>query len=86
MSYFVDRINGGAYENNVPYSKDTREAYRIEERRLTQLFREESLKDVGLEDYKLKDRVFDKAWSDGHATGYESVYWELVDLARLINE
>lgn len=86
VSHFVDRINAGEFENNVPFSKDTREAYRAEERRVTQLFREEAIKDVGLDDYKLKDRVFDKAWSDGHSYGYTEVYWHLVDLVRLVIE
>lgn len=86
VSHFVDRINSGEFENNVPYSKNTREAYRAEESRVTQLFREEAIKDVGLEDYKLKDRVFDKAWSDGHSSGYVEVYWQLVELVPLVIE
>jgi len=86
MSHFEDRINAGEFANNVPYSKETREAYREEERRVTQLFREEALKDVGLDDYKLKDRVFGKAWSDGHSSGYMEVYFHLVELAHLIIE
>lgn len=81
-----DRITAGEFENKVPFSKETRVAYREENRRLEQLFREESLKSVGLEDYKLKDRVFDKAWSDGHSSGYMEVYFHLIELSHLIIE
>lgn len=86
MESLSHRIEDGEFKNKVPYSKETREAYRADERRLEKLFREAALKSVGLEDYKLKDRVFDKAWSDGHSYGYMEVYNHLVELAHLIIE
>lgn len=77
------RIRDGEFDNKLAYLDD-RGAYRYEDQRLRVVFAEEALKNVGLENYPLKDKVFEKAWSDGHSSGYMHVYYELVELAEMI--
>lgn len=62
------------YENKVPYNKETREQYREEDRRLYDLFKQDMFKDLGIENHPKRERFFDLAWSDGHASGYQEVY------------
>lgn len=86
MDSFEDRILGNEFTNKMTLTEHTREVCRAEDARLYNLFRDAALKEVGLENYKLKNRVFDKAWSDGHASGHMEVYHHLIELAELINE
>ena len=78
------RIRDGELDNKLPYSRETREAHRTETHLLEALFKAEALKAVGLENYPLRDKVADKAWSDGHSSGYMEVYHQLVELAEMI--
>lgn len=34
---------------------------------------------------KYRDKVYDRAWEDGHSDGYLQVYYELVDLVEIFN-
>ena len=51
---------------------------------LVDKFKADALAAVGLDGHPKADAAFDKAWSEGHAFGYNEVFKELRELADLI--
>lgn len=47
------------------------------------LFKTEALDDVGLLNNSKADKIFNKAWNDGHSMGLREVYIELCKLSEL---
>lgn len=80
-----EKINFGEYENKVPYSKLTRNAYNDEDREIRKKFREDLAKEFGMVNHPKESKLWDKAWDDGHAYGLMEVYnhySELVDFIK----
>ena len=73
------------YTNKIEYTEDTMIEYENEENRLYCLFRKDALAELGLEGHQKADEAFRLAWDKGHAYGYQEVYGELLDLAKLLN-
>lgn len=62
-----------------------REAYREEQRRLRDEFEADIAAYYAMSDHPKKDLLFNKAWEDGHANGYQSVticYAKLLELVK----
>ncbi len=60
--------------------------YQAETRRLMDLFAQDLFKDLGIENHPMRDKLFSKAWEDGHSNGLSEVYncaLNLVDLIEL---
>ena len=57
--------------------------YNKEQSRLDELFKQDSLRESGLSDHPKKDKIYSRAWEDGHADGYYAVFYRLQDLAEL---
>lgn len=86
-----DKLEARAYENKMPYphgnvrlNRIGHEAFRVENRRLEAEFKADALEYVGLTNHRLAEKVWDKAWSDGHAYGYREVLNELEALADIV--
>jgi len=93
-----ERIQNGEFENKIPYPprqmKGTIEffertqkmhLYNQGEREARERFKEALEKEYGTTSYPKKDKIWDKAWGDGHSEGLERVadiYEELVDLIQ----
>lgn len=85
------KIQAGYYKNNLPYStckanKEMYNAYREEEARVDALFKYEALQEMGLLKHPKKDKIYAKAWADGHSSGYSEVLGCLRDLAELFDD
>ena len=61
------------------------QAYNKETNRLMAEFKHDALDDVGLLNHPKADKIYAKAWEDGHASGLYSVYQELCELAELFD-
>lgn len=59
-------------------------AYRAESRRLEELFICEAIRACGLENHKNGRKAADRAWEEGHSSGYLEVLSELEDYAELM--
>jgi hypothetical protein len=75
------------YDNKIPYTKETRHAYREEENRIYELFNKDciayAIANGVPEQYASK--VFSKAWQDGHAYGYSEIVIHLEGLIEIFN-
>jgi hypothetical protein len=60
-----------------------RNFYWLECRRIHDTFKQAVLENVGLLQHPNADKIFDFAWSQGHASGYHEVYNYLDDLSSL---
>lgn len=94
-----DKLQAGFYDtqlewpgriphNGTPSQRQAviraRNAHRDEEYRLREVFKTDSLTEVGLINHKNADKIWDKAWSEGHAEGLQRVLEELEELADLV--
>ena len=61
-----------------------RQAYNAEAARLHQKFRDDLFVDLGITMHPLRDKLFAKAWEDGHSSGYSEVYNCALGLMDLI--
>jgi len=61
-----------------------RKEYLEEEGRLYDEFRKDAIEYVGLTGHPKADKIYDKAWEDGHSCGYEEVLIHLEELADLV--
>lgn len=90
MGYVIQNVRSGKYHAKGEYltgksdkARESRVQYRIEENKLRQLFKTELESEFGTASHPKANKLFEIAWSDGHAEGYESVanrYEELVEL------
>jgi len=58
--------------------------WKNEKERLHNLFKEDALRDVGLEGHPRADKAFQLAWREGHSDGFFEVHDWLLDLAELL--
>ena len=74
------------YRSKLPYpsGNDPDRVAKRDARRLDSEFKEDALADAGLANHPKKDMIFDKAWEDGHASGYHKVFYKLRDLADFV--
>lgn len=61
-----------------------RAKYNAETARLTELFRQDMFEDLGIENHPLREKLYSKAWNDGHSAGLSEVYNCAQDLVDLI--
>lgn len=87
----MERIAAGAYESTVPYvrgssdeARSARLARMADESELRARFRADALRELGLEGHPKGDRLFDIAWSQGHAAGLHEVLGHMEELADLL--
>ena len=67
-----------------PYREAMR-AYKNEENRLLNSFREDLLEELGITNHPKAELLMSKAWEHGHSGGYNDVVywaWEFVDFLR----
>ncbi len=86
-----EKIKSGYFKNKLPYAthkadKVVNTAYNAEERRLDALFKKEALAEVGLGKHPKKDKIYAKAWEDGHSSGYYEVWACLQGLVDLFDD
>lgn len=78
-------LKDGKYTNKVPYSKETRQAYRNENDKNAAALRSDLEEENGMVGHPKALKLWDKAWMDGHSEGYYSVienYEELLELVK----
>jgi hypothetical protein len=85
----IEKIDNGDYDTKLPYfsykeNSAKRAEYDVDQNRLHEEFTKDALASVKLSDHPNAQKIFDKAWEDGHSSGYKSVYSELEDLAALV--
>ena len=71
--------------NIARYAK-ARDSYNQKKRELRELFEKDAIEAVGLENHPNKDKIFSKAWDDGHAHGLQEVMGCLEQLADLVDD
>ena len=86
-----ERLERGDYRNKLEYptgrydgAAERRKEYREEDNRIRRAFREDVLRDVGLDGHPKASMLWDKAWERGHSSGYYEVYNEVLDLSELL--
>lgn len=72
------------FNASLPAWIEAHEKYRMENHRLEQLFQKDAIDEVGLTNHPKAQKIFDKAWADGHSGGLENVMYHLEELADLI--
>lgn len=72
-------------EGKAQRHKEHKAAYRAESQRLVDHFRADLEKSYKMKDHPKADILFNMAWSRGHSSGYESVYWEYDELYALVS-
>lgn len=72
------------YENKVEYSRQNRTAWRDENNRLTELFKNDLFQEFGVQNNPKREKAWLIAWDKGHAMGFSEVYSEFSDLVELI--
>lgn len=71
------------YEPLNAWYKEQAEIYYSQENELRDLFWEDARQELGYDKYLTKNGVRileEKAWADGHAHGYQEVFYHLVEL------
>lgn len=97
-----EMINSNVYRTKLNYphsvnrktaSLDEKEAYKTQadawqqdQYRLEKLFREDLEKYFFMTLHPKRDKLFEMAWSRGHASGLFSVYDEYVELLELVRD
>jgi hypothetical protein len=70
---------------NLTAYTQARSAHFEKTRELEELFKRDALREAGLERHPKKDKIFEKAWDDGHAHGLQEVMANLEQLADLVD-
>ena len=71
------------WEKEIEIYKEKLAKFNKRTRELEDQFKHDALDDVGLLGHPKADKIYNKAWEDGHASGLHEVYQELCDLAEL---
>ncbi len=79
-----ERIQNGEFENKVPYpsdrnDKDGKIAYRVGEHAAYSLFKEALEEEFGTKGNPKADKLFEKAWAEGHPNGLYEVFGHYED-------
>lgn len=74
------------YEQALKDYRTMTEAYRLEGDRLIDLFKSDTLEELGLTDHPKADRFFDLCWQQGHAhgSGFNDVWLTMEDWSDLL--
>lgn len=72
------------WEMKIKDYRQIMKGYRQESNKLLHKFKEDALKEVGLLGTKWADKAWNKAYEDGHASGYNEIFQHLEDLADII--
>ena len=96
MTDVYSNIKNGKYENTAKYPigsfKDPviaaeRKVFYDEQARLDNKFYVDCCEDLGLDPKKgSSEKIFQKAYSDGHSCGHSEVYTHMGDLVYFVNE
>ena len=90
-----ESIEAGIYKNPNPYPADIKDPkarkvklilYYQKEAECKEMFKKDALEDLGLSNHPKADKLFDIAWERGHASGYQSVWSVMIDLAPLLQD
>lgn len=73
-----ENITNNRYRNNKTLCRSATD--KEERKRLKELFYQDLCEDSGVEDNNTSRKVFDKAWEDGHSSGYYEIYTNWLDL------
>lgn len=91
MSYnaISQNIRDKRYESKITYEDGkwvggSREDYREDTNRLVSEFKKDIQAAYGIKDEKIFNPMYNKAWEDGHASGYEEVLIHFQDLFDLM--
>lgn len=78
-------IDDPKYKNNVTLTRDSRAAYRAENKRITELVRADLEEENFSKDVpgSVRDEVWTRAWEHGHASGFSDVAYYYDDFATL---
>lgn len=76
-SFKIKRENPNLY-------KEQKDDYNRRMNELNELFKNDLLEDVGLENHPFRDKIFAYAWSEWHSGGYSEIASHFVELADLI--
>lgn len=86
MTDVYANIQNGKYNIKAPYLGD-RNTYNAEVRRISDEFYQDCCDELGLDPRAASsEKLFQKAYEDGHGYGYTEVYNNLVDLQAFVNE
>lgn len=64
--------------------KKAKDAYGAEQQRIMAEFKRDLLADLGIENHPLREKLYSKAWEDGHSSGFEEIYNCALNLVDLI--
>lgn len=87
-----ENITEGKYKSKIPYSKETRKEWQMDNSRLCHIvFKTDLEQENGI--YRATgdrtdhiDALFDKAWSEGHSSGLMEVVYHYEELLELIRK
>lgn len=88
-----DKIRTGAYDSNLPWKAEDmtreertnrRKARREDEQRLRQIFKADLFLEYGVDQHPMREKAWDLAWDDGHASGLEDVVSHFEGLLPLL--
>lgn len=83
------KVINGTYDNKLIYASKkadevTWQAYKDESDRLYNQFKADALESVGLTNHPQSEKVWHKAWEDGHSSGYYEVLIKLEELTEIV--
>jgi hypothetical protein len=87
------KIEAGEYETKLPWPSEEdgreirqakRKACREDMSRLREVFKADLFLEYGLDQHPMREKVWSKAWDDGHASGYSEVVSHFEDLLPLL--
>ena len=64
--------------------QQARMEYGAEDRRIAEQFKADLFETLGISRHPMREKLYSKAWSDGHASGYQEVFNCAQDLVELI--
>jgi hypothetical protein len=79
-----EKIEKDEYNAPSELYKTDKTRYREIEQKLAATFKADALEVAGLTGHPKADKVYSKAWENGHAYGYSEVLIHLLDLSELV--
>ncbi len=74
------------YENSLLAYKNFEQAYRKEDARLIELFKEDLFKEYRVKDSVKAEKIYSKAWEEGHSDGLSQVEWHFEDIIAFVRD
>jgi len=72
------------YEEKLPAYRKAKQDYRDEDNRLTELFKIDAFKELGVENHPKKDVLWSLAYDDGHSEGLNGIWYVMLELVELM--